>query len=378
MRVLLLFIAIAVAANGQRHKIEEVNAEKPEGKLLQQILQESDEAKKAALLDRFAGEFPKDEGTPWVLEQLQAIYVKDNDGKGSNADKIIATGDKLLALDPDDPEAAVQCLKAAEAKKDAALIKKYSGMASAAARKLAAAPEPKDADEAAAWKAQSAYAKGVEQYADYAIYRATVESRDPKLTIDLGEALRQRNPGGDYAGKVSQPLFVAYRLAGDQAKALALAEKVAATDQSSEDMLLVLVDSYMQQKKEPEKVHAYSAAIVQLMGQKPKPEGVSDADWLARKNQITGLARYLNGKLYHNENNFANSDVELRGALPLVETNPAIKPEVLYLLALSNFKLDKPQEAANYFRACAAIKSPFQQLATTNLARVKSQYTGVK
>ena len=373
MRVVLLFIAFAVAANGQRHKIEEVNAEKPEGKLLQQIMQESDAAKKAALLDQFAGEFPKGEATPWVLEQLQAIYVNGND-----ADKIIATGDKLLALDPDDPEAAVQCLKAAEAKKDSALIKKYSGMASAAARKLAAAPEPKDADEAAAWKAQSAYAKGVEQYAEYAIYRAAVESRDPKVTIELGEALRQGNPGGNYAGKVSQPLFVAYRLAGDQAKALALAEKVVATDPSSEDMLLVLVDSYMQQKKEPEKVHAYSAAIVQLMGQKPKPEGVSDADWLARKNQITGLARYLNGKLYHNENNFAKADVELRGALPLVETNPAIKPEVLYLLALSNFKLDKPQEAANYFRACAAIKSPFQQLATTNLARVKSQYTGVK
>ena len=59
--------------------------------------------------------------TPWVLEQLQGIYVKANE-----PDKIIAAGDKLLALDPDDPEAALQCLKAAETKKDAAAIKKYS------------------------------------------------------------------------------------------------------------------------------------------------------------------------------------------------------------------------------------------------------------
>ena len=110
-----------MAAFGQRHKIEEVNAEKPEGKLLQQIMQENDAAKKTALLDQFSGEFPKHEATPWVLEQLQGIYVKAND-----ADKIIAAGDKLLALDPDDPEAALQCLKAAETKKDAASIKKYA------------------------------------------------------------------------------------------------------------------------------------------------------------------------------------------------------------------------------------------------------------
>ena len=48
------------------------------------------------------------------------------------------------------------------------------------------------------------------------------------------------------------------------------------------------------------------------------------------------------------------------------------------MLALSDFKIEKLQEAANYFRACAAIKSPYQQLAATNLARMKTQYTGIK
>jgi hypothetical protein len=373
MRLVVLFIAFALTASGQRHKIEEVNSEKPEGKLLQQIMQENDAAKKTALLDLFAGQYPKDAGTPWVLEQLQAMYVASND-----TDKIIATGDKLLALDPDDPEAAMQSLKAAEAKKDPSLIKKYSLLASAAAKKIAATPEPKEADEAAAWKSQVTYAKGVDQYAAYAIFRAAAESRDPKVTIELGEALREQNPSSEYAAKIAQPLFLAYRTTNNQPKAVALAEKVAATDQTSEDMLLVLVDSYMQQKKEAEKVHNYSAAIVQLMATKPKPEGVSDGDWLGHKNQITGLAHYLNGKQYHNENNFAKADVELRAALPLVENNAAIKPEVLYMLALSDFKLEKVQEAANFFRACAAVKSPYQQLATTNLQRLKTQYTGVK
>jgi lipopolysaccharide biosynthesis regulator YciM len=373
MRLVLIIVACAAAAFGQRHKIEEVNAEKPEGKLLQQIMQENDASKKTALLDQFSGEFPKHDSTPWVLEQLQGIYVKAND-----PDKIIATGDKLLALDPDDPEAALQCMKAAEAKKDGPAIKKYSMATWAAARKMGSAPQPKEADEVTAWKASVEYAKQVEQYADYALYRTALESRDAKLTIDVGEALIARNPQGEYSNKVMEPLFVAYRQAGDNAKAAALAEKAVASGQGSEDMLLVLANQYLEQKKEPEKVHTYTAKIVQQMGQKPKPEGISDGDWTARRNLYTGLAHYMNGKLYHNENNFAKADVELRAALPLVEGNAAVKPEVLYMLALSNFKLEKPQEAANYFRACAAIKSPFQQMASTNLARMKTQYTGIK
>src|SRR5579872_1034949 len=139
MRTLLVLIAFSLAAVAQRHKMEEVDAEKPEGKLLQQAMQESDAAKKSALLEQFAQQFPKAEGTPWVLEQLQAIYVKAND-----PDKIIATGEKLLALDPEDPDAPLQNLKAAEARKDLEGIKKWADVASINAHKLAATPEGRE------------------------------------------------------------------------------------------------------------------------------------------------------------------------------------------------------------------------------------------
>jgi len=306
MRLGLLLILSAAAIWGQRHHVDEVNAEKPEGKLLQQIMQENDAAKKTALLDQFATEFPKHDATPWALEQLQGVYVKSND-----PDKTIAVGEKLLALDPDDPEAALQCLKASEAKKDPAGIKKFSGLTASAAHKMATAAQPKEAEEAAAWKASVDYAKQVEQYAEYALYRAALESRDPKLTADLGETIMARNPAGEYAGKIAEPMFIAYRQSGDNAKALALADKVVSAGGGNEDMLLVLVNQYLEQKKESEKIHTYSARIVQLMGAKPKPEGVADADWTTRKNLITGLAHYMSGKQYHNENSFAKADVEL-------------------------------------------------------------------
>src|ERR1043165_1062291 len=114
MRKLAILIVFACVAFAQRHKQpEEVDAEKPDGKLLQQIMQENDATKKAGLMEQFATEFAKNESTPWILEQLQGLYVKAN-----NPDKIIATGERLLAIDADDPEAALQALKAAEGKKD--------------------------------------------------------------------------------------------------------------------------------------------------------------------------------------------------------------------------------------------------------------------
>ncbi len=251
-------------------------------------------------------------------------------------------------------------------------------MTSANARKLAATPKPANAEQVDSWKAEVDYARQVDTYSEYALYAAALESRDPKTTIELGEMLNQRNPKSEYMAKLNQTLFVAYRQAGANDKALALAQQVLATDQSDEDMLLVAADHYLQTKKEPEKVHAYSVKILEVMAAKPKPEGVSDADWATRKNLVTGLAHYMNGKLYYNESNFSKADQELRAALPLVQSNATLKPEVLYLLGFANYKLDKPQEAANYYRECAAINSPYRATAAKNLQGIKAQYTGIK
>src|SRR6185436_8600243 len=116
MRTLAILIAFSVAAFGQRHKApEEVDAEKPDGKLMQQIMQESDPAKKNTLMEQYASEFPKLPHTAWVLET----------------------------------------------------VKKYSDVTAKNARKVAASAEPKDAEEAKAWKHEVESAKSAEQYADY-------------------------------------------------------------------------------------------------------------------------------------------------------------------------------------------------------------------
>jgi tetratricopeptide (TPR) repeat protein len=381
MRIVVILLACSLAAFGQRHKLEGVDPEKPEGKLLQQVMQENDPARKTALMEQFAGQFPKLEASAWALEQLQASYVKAGD-----ADKTIAAGEKLLAIDPDDPEAALQCLKAAETKKDPELIKKWSATTSANARKMVNAPKPAEADAVESWKSSVDYASQVDTYSEYALFNAALLARDPKVVIDLGEALTQRSPKSEYTAKVQQPLFLAYRQAGAHDKAVALAERVLATDQTSEDMLLVVTDSYLQNKKDPQKIHAYSSKVIEIMASKPKPEGTSDSDWAAHKSQMTGLAWYMSGKQYSGDSQHAQADQDLRKALPLIDASPALaslKPEVLFLLGLSDYNLAKgtpemAQAAANYFRTCSGIKSPFQATAAANLKRIQTEYHGIK
>jgi len=97
-----------------------------------------------------------------------------------------------------------------------------------------------------------------------------------------------------------------------------------------------------------------------------------------RKNAILLYAYSTNGEQYFNEGKLSPADQELRKALPLVEDNAAVKPEVLFYLGLANYKMEKVQEAVNFFKTCAAMKSPFQAQANKNLVTIRAQYHGVK
>ncbi len=128
-------LLIASIAEAQRHKLATVNAETPEGKMLQQIGQETDAAKKLAMMEQFASQFPTHDATGWVYSQMQVAYSKAGD-----SDKAIVTGEKLLALDGMDVDAAYANLKASEAKKDADGVLKWSSVTSDIAKKNSPLP----------------------------------------------------------------------------------------------------------------------------------------------------------------------------------------------------------------------------------------------
>lgn len=372
MRILLLTLLLTAGAFGQRYKAS-INTETPEGQALQQIGQESDDAKKLALLEKFVETYPKSENLGYVYALLQPIYAKAN-----QPDKVMAMGEKLLAMDATDLDASLQSLKAAEAAKDPDLVRKWSDQTSQIAKKLMATPQPKEADDVEDWKKKVDYATQVNTYTEYALYAAALQTGDPKKKIELIEGLQERNPQTEYLAKALPYQFLAYRQAGDNVKAVAIAEKVLATDQSNEDMLLVVADSYMQKNREPDKVLAYSAKMIELINGKPKPEGVADADWEKRKQLISGLGHLMSGKIYYNQGKFGQADKELRAALPFLEGNATLKAETLFHLGMSNYKMEKISEALKYYQQTAAIRSPYQAQAQKNVTAIRAQYRAVK
>src|SRR5437764_12447626 len=97
MKTCVFLMLLALAANcQQRHKLV-VNSNTDEGKLLEQIEQQTDDSKKQALMEEFIAKYPKHEGAAWVYGQLQPIYTKQN-----QFDKALEAGDKALALAPED------------------------------------------------------------------------------------------------------------------------------------------------------------------------------------------------------------------------------------------------------------------------------------
>ncbi|MFN3324188.1 MAG: tetratricopeptide repeat protein [Bryobacteraceae bacterium] len=371
------FLLVAGSGMAQRHQLTTIDTETPEGQLLQQIGLEEDAEGKRVLLEKFVQEYPGHDAAGWVYTQLQAAYLKAN-----QPDKVIETGEKLLALDADDLEAAHNNLKASEAKQDSDLIRNWAGETSKLARKAAQAPKPDDEDEADAWKRSVDYARQVDTYTNYSLYAAAMREADPVKVIALSEALEAQSPESEYIPQLRIKHFAALRQLNETEKAVQFAEKIFETDQSNEDMLLVAADYYMQSKKEPDKVFSYSAKIIELMESKPKPEGVSDEEWEKKKKTSTGLAHWMTGVLYANQGKFAQADKSLRAALPFIDDNDQLKAGALFFLGLANFKLgDTPKgdpnriiDALKFNQECAAIKSPYQAQARKNVAAIRSQY----
>jgi tetratricopeptide (TPR) repeat protein len=363
----LVAIALAFQPASAQQKLRMVNTETPEGQLLQQIGQENDEAKKKALLEEFIAKHGSHEGVLYAYSQAQPLWIK-----AGEFDKAIDAADKILAKDPKDVYSAYQGLLGAEGKRDADLVIAWSDKTSQAAKAVIATPAPQDEDEAKEWKTKVAYAKDVDVRSEYSLYGAGAQIPDPNKRILLADALRKRNPQSQYLINMGELEFNAYRQLNNNAKALETAERVLAVEQKNEDMLIFTADQYMQSKKQPDKVIEYGLKTVEIMGSKPKPEGISDADWGKKKMALTGLGNFIAGASYYDQKKYNQSDEKLKAALPATEGNDQLKAATLFYLGLTNHAMKNTKMALAYNQQCAKIKSQFQAKAVQNMKLIQA------
>lgn len=367
-----LFVLNFAAAFGQKLVIE---VDTQEGQLLQQIDAEQDRAKKFALLESFAKRFPNHEAATWVLANIQQHHLE-----AKQYDNVLEAGTRILSIDPLEVSAAHNCLRAAEAKRDLVLIKLWSSQTSRIARKVMQLKRPEygDDEEIAEWKQKVEYARQVEQYTEYALYFASIQTKDVKTKSELIEALEQRNPLSEYLAQMRTSQTTVVRQV-DIEEAVASAEAQFQKGEWNEDLLLMVATHYMQKRKEDAKIIAYSQKLLELLEIKGRPAELSDAEWDVRKRNMLGTANWMLGLLFSTQEKFAPADKHLRAALPYL-TNTDMIAGALYHLGYVNYRIAEAGErirvhdAIKFTQQCIAINSAVQHQAMDNLKAIKAEY----
>jgi tetratricopeptide (TPR) repeat protein len=367
----LVLLVLPAAAQEQKQHFT-INVSTPEGQMLQSIGQESDDGKKAALAQDFLDKYPKHEGAGWVAGQLEVIYVKQKD-----YDKALEVADKAVVNSPDDLDVAYNGLKAAEGKEDPDVLKTWSARTSAIAHKIIASTKTPADDDA---KQYLEYVKGVDTYADYALYSLAIKVQtNPKQLAELGAALEQQNIKSQYMPLLSGLYLNALTQSGQAAKTCSVADKLAAANSKDGDALVMAADCSLRHNSF-DRAAANATRAVEAIASRSKPEGVSDSDWATKKAASLGRANWIAGIAYGSQQKWGPADKALRAALPSIKGDPQLLALALFHLGLSNYNLGKIigdkakiREGLNYFQQCADMSSNVQDQASKNVRAIKTE-----
>ena len=355
--VAIVFLVLPVFAQQRQNFV--INVGTPEGQILQSIGQETDDAKKIALMEEFMEKYPKHEGAGWVAAQLVTAYTKDK-----QYDKALEAADKAPAAGPNDLDLSYNALKAAEAKGEAAPVKKWADRTYDAAHKITGTGKPPaDDDEKAAME----YAKEVGTYAEYALYAQALRTKEPKDVIALVETLEQNNPKSQYMW-----LIVPSYMRALGPKACGAAEKLAAGDPKNAEAALYAADCNWRGGRAAGVVSMGTRAL-EALNSRPKVEGGNEV------NKV-GSANFFIGTGYAMQSKWGPANKALVAALPTLKGEPPLLANALFSLGLANYTLgkalgDKSQirEGLKYFQECAQISSNVQDQASHNARQIRTE-----
>ncbi|HLG98269.1 MAG TPA: IPT/TIG domain-containing protein [Bryobacteraceae bacterium] len=347
--------------------------ESDDGILLQRIQQEPTPSRKQVLLEKYAAQYSEGSSIAWVYEQLLPIY---RDAK--EYQKVIAIGNALLAVDPNNLDAVQDVLRAAEATGATELVRVFSQRAWDIASKAVQTPKPTDPDDLAGWNKLIDFANEVLSYSEFVMATQAANEPDPVKRAALVDALRSRNPNSKFMAntnkqRATDPPPI------DPEKAVVLAEQGLVNDPNNENFLLTVADYKFTHEKDFPLVLTYSLRILELMRKKPQPATLSAEEWEKKKARFTGWASYAAGVVYGKQGRYALSDRYLREAVPLIRETPRLLAAAYYYLAYDNYAMafgelgDKSRaaEAVKYSKLCAAMDSPYRPLARETMESVR-------
>ena len=278
----------------------------------------------------------------------------------------------------DDLEDAIQNLKDAAAKKDAALVKKLAEAIYPMTCGILSEAAPKDADEKKIWDERVAYAKGAELYVESALAGTALQS-PPAVMVDLISTLEQQNPKSKYLGEAYGSYLVALNKTGSGAKIPGIAEKALSHFPENEDLLLLMTDTAMT-RKQTDRALNYANRLTAVLNRHPKPEGMATADWERKRSASLAHGYYVAGVISAEKGVYVAADKNLRAALPLIQGQTAMLGPALFYLGMANYQLGKMTmnkakllEAVKFSEQSMALDSPYADQARHNALVIKQE-----
>jgi hypothetical protein len=244
-------------------------------------------------------------------------------------------------------------------------VKKAAVKTAQIARKLEAV---KPADDDA--KAMLEHDKEVGNYAEYALYAASLKSKDPKEVAEIGAALEEANPKSQYLW-LATPNYL--RALG--AKGCATASKLAAADSKNGEALLYAADCSWRASR-ADAVVGNGTRALEALNSRPKVEGGNEGGKIGMANFYVGVGNSMQMK-------YGPANRALRAALPAIKGDSAIYANALFNLGLANYTLGKAigdrgqmREGLKFFEESAGITSNVQQQASRNATLIKQEIGG--
>jgi tetratricopeptide (TPR) repeat protein len=339
-----------------------VDPNTPDGKLLAQVQAENDPAKRLYLLELFSDLFPNSQLAGYIFGELQDRYRL-----AGKFDKALDAGTKLLALEPNNLEAACLNWRIAADLKYPALETKWIGVTGSVAENVLKTPDPEMS------KATLDCGRSAIEALQFEDYRKAVSNVNPAERIKALDAFVKSHPQTSHSDDIEIYEFLAYRELGNQAQALAFAEKIVSHNETRQDAMLLVTDSYFKAGKDPNRVLSLAKKTIDLLNAAQKPEGVNAADWARNKSQNLTQLNYIVGFINFQSQRWEAADQAYREVLPNV-TEPRMRAEVLSSLGWANYQMRKVSEAIKFYTECTAIPGPLQLTASKTLNSITAEY----
>ena len=350
----------------------EIDSQSPEGAVLTEagIAEEAEE--RTGILEGFLEQYPESTYLGYVLLQLQGLYTQQQ--RWSDAATV---GERLLQYVPEDLEVRHNFNQSLLNSQQWPALREALAQTKPLADKEATAPPPEDPDEDEEMLYQSGidYANGVIQYTEWAL-NVGVSQSPAAEQIRFMDSLRELYPESQYLAGIDDKYVLAYQQMGDIPGMVMAIERSLANSPGNEQYLYVLAETHLSQQ-EHDKAIARAEELVQLMEEKPAPEGATGEAWDSTKKRFSALGNYVMGTAHFQKGAWRTSRRHLLQTVDVVQAEGGERYGILaYMLGFCYVKLDiagdNIPQATRWMGEAARVPNPMQAQAAQTLKAIEA------